>query len=347
MNIGIGHISDYLGLWRIWKIGIIGSITAILLFFAACGFWTVFIPLFLLGVIHVLTLNANNIYLSGEFKGKSLRIMGLASGLWFGSSVISTPLIGLWVEYANKADLGRLMFLVPYSFDIILLLIIFVIGNKLAKPLIKKTDCEDRKIAEQSGEKKLSEKRNIFGWTALIIIAYCHGTMIVGIITWSNPMVQAKFGVADFYGSLTFAAFASGLALGRFAVASGVIKLSTRTMLAISGITGGIILSAVMFASGYWITIAGIAAGGLAVSTTAPCLLTLVPEQFPTIRAHLYGHIGAGICIAAFLAPSIIGTLADEGLPINIAILISPLAAFILGITSLIWKWHDKVIGKI
>ncbi|AQQ72247.1 D-galactonate transporter [Limihaloglobus sulfuriphilus] len=344
MNIGIGHISDFLGLWKIWKIGILGSIASIVLFFAAAGFWSVLIPLFLLGVLHVLTLNANNVYLSGEFKENSFHVMALASGLWFGSSIISTPLIGLWIEYANNAELGRMMFLVPYSFDILLLLAVFILGSRLAKPLIKKTEFEDRKNAEKLKGTENPEKRNIFGWVSIIIISYCHGTMIVGIITWANPMVQEKFAVADFYGSLTFAAFAVGLAAGRFLSAAGYVKLSTRTMLVISGAAGGLIFTAAMLAAGFWLTIIFIVMGGLAVSTTAPCILTLVPEQFPTIRAHLYGHMGASICIAAFMAPSTIGLIADYGVPINVAMLLVPIAALIMGITSFIWKLHDRMI---
>lgn len=341
MNMGVGHLADYMGLWGIWKLGIIGTIVSIFIFLFAGGFWGVFIPLFLLGIMHVLTLNANNTYLTGEYKENNLHIMGLASGLWFGSSVISTPLIGLWVEYANKANLGRMMFLVPYTFDIFLLLIVLFIGNKLAKPLITKTDCEDRKNAEKNRGKRANEKRNIFEWFAILVIAYCHGSMVVGIVSWINPMVQSKFGVTDFYGSLTFAVFALSLAVGRLTIASGIIKPSTRKMLAINGITGGIILSIAMFLPGFWITVGGIAAGGLAVSTTAPGLLALVAEQFPVTRSHVYGHTGVSICTAAFLTPSIIGTLSDYGMDINTALLISPFSAIILGATSIIWEMKE------
>jgi MFS family permease len=338
MNMGIGTLTDHIGLWRIWKLGITGSIVAMLLFFFAQGFWTVFIPLFILGLMHVLTLNANNTYLSGEYKENSLHIMALASGLWFGSSVISTPLVGLWVEYADKASLGRLVFLVPYGVGIVLLLLVRVIGGKFAKGVIKKTDHEDRLISAYQPDAHLMVKQNLYQWVSIIIIASCHGTLIVGIVSWANPMVQQRFGVNDFYGSLIFAGFAFGQAAGRFSIASGIVRLNTRVIMAGGGMAGGIILVAGLFAPNYWLTFAAITLGAAAVSVTAPCLLAVVPQEFPAIRTHLYGHIGASICIAAFIAPSIIGILADWGLSINIALLLSPLAALTTGVTSLLWE---------
>jgi fucose permease len=273
--------------------------------------------------------------------------MALASGLWFGSSVISTPLIGLWIEYANKAKLGKMMFLVPYSLDIILLLIILTVGIKLAKPLIKKTDSEDKNNAEKNQDKLRNEKRNIFSWFAILIIACCHGTMIIGIVTWINPMVQSKFGVNDFYGSITFAVFALALAIGRLTVAAGFINIKTRTMLTVSGIGGGVILAGAMFVPAYWATVLAVGAGGLAVSTTAPGLLALIPEQFPMTRVHVYGHTGVSICTAAFLTPWIIGALSDYGLGIDTALLISPLAAVVLGSTSLFWRLKENKPAEI
>ncbi len=342
MCVSIGHLTDHFGLWRVWKTGISGCIAAIVLFFFAQGFWTVFAPIFLLGLMHVLTLNANNTYLSGEFSDNSLQIMGLASGLWFGSSVLSTPLIGLWVNYAGKAELGRLMFLVPYGIDILLLSAVLFFGAGLAKPLIKKTEHQDRENAAGNVETRNREKRNIFGWVAIVIMAYCHGCIIVGIVTWANPMVQHRFGVDDFQGSLTFAFFALGLALGRFTVASGVIKSSTRTMMSFSGIIGGCILAVALFLPIYPLTLAMLSLGGLALSTTAPCLLTIVSEHFPATRAHIYGHIGASIGISTFLTPSMIGFLSDYGLQINTAMLVSPFAALVLGVTALVWKMREK-----
>ncbi|MFI4912117.1 MAG: MFS transporter [Sedimentisphaeraceae bacterium JB056] len=338
MCMRIGRISDQMGLWRIWKVGIIGSIASILLIFFSQGFWTVFIPLFLLGVMHVLTLNANNTYLGGAFRDNNLRVMAFASGLWFASSAISTPLLGLWVEYADRNGLGRMMFLGPYAVEALGLFAVLFWGGRLAKPIMKKADFDEKNNIELKDDQKIHEKKNVFGCFAVLFMGYCHGSMLVGIISWVNPMVQQRFQVTDFYGSLTFTGFALGLAIGRFALAGGLSNLSIRMLLGLSTIIGGVILSFAMFAPTFWITVAAIAIGGIGVSVTAPCLLALIPEQFHAIRAHMYGYLGASMCIASFITPSIIGVLADHGLGINISLLTSTFSAIMLGLMSLIWK---------
>jgi MFS family permease len=345
MSFGMGTLINRIGLWRIWKIGIIGSMVSLLLFFFAVGFWTVFIPLFALGLMHALTINANNTYLSGAFRNDSLRVMGLASGLWFGSSAVSTPLIGMWVDFAENAGMGKSMFVIPYVLEVLMLAAVLILGCKYAQPHIRKTESDDRETLNGNNN-KLITKQNFSRWLAIIIISYCHGILIVGMISWTNPMVQDRFNVSDLYGSLTFAGFALGLAAGRIAVAVGLIKLETKLIMAIGGLGGGIILALTMFAGNLWLTIIGLIIGGTGVSVAVPCFLAMISEEFPTLRAHVYGHIGVAICVAAFIAPSLIGFLADNGMALNAAILISPFSAIILGITSLVWYLRSKRAGE-
>lgn len=345
-NLWVGHFIHRFGLWRAWSIGLLGTIFAVAVVVAmAGGFWSIFIPVFVLGFAHIFSTNVNHTFLSHVYNDKLQRVMGLASGLWFGSSVVTTPVIGYWVDWAGKQGMHWSSYGVPYLINIVLMVVIFAVGFQLLRPLLKSTDSADRAVTRQILTDTPNSKPSIGEKVLINMIAYCHGTTIVALMTWANPMVQAKFGVGDFRGSLVLMSLALGLATGRLLIAAGLLNLDNRTMLGFCGLGGGLLFAISINLNVYWLTLAAIAAGGLLMSGTAPCMLALVSEKFFVIKAHVFGHIGVSISLAAFITPWIIGMMADWGLALDKAMWLSPLAAACLGVISLGWKIADKQLS--
>jgi len=224
--------------------------------------------------------------------------------------------------------------------------ICLILVCKLLKPVIR--TAKERSESQRNGNFDQNvHTQNLaansrYTWLWMVLLGFCHGTMIVPLAAWANPMVQDKFTISDFKGAIVFAMLASGLALGRLTLAIFKFKADNRTLLVFSGIAGGILLAASLLSSSYVFTILLVALGGLVASSTAPCILSIVPIKFPYTKPHLYGYVGASISAAALIAPSLVGILADCGLSIDQALLISPAAAWTLGITALLWKIKDR-----
>ena len=342
-NLCVGHFIHRLGLWRAWSMGLLGTIFAVVaVIVIAGGFWGIFIPIFLLGIAHIFTINVNHTFLSHVYNDKLQRVMGLASGLWFGSSVLTAPVVGYWVEWSSQQGMHWSSYGVPYLINIGLMVIIFTVGFQLLRPLLKSTDSDDRAVTRRILADTPNSTPSLGGKVLICLIAYLHGTAIVALMTWANPMVQAKFEVSDFHGSLVLMALALGLATGRLFIATGLLALDNRKMLFVCGLTGGLLFAVSINLQAYWLTLAAIATGGLLMSGTAPAILALVSEKFFVIKAHVFGHIGVSISLASFITPWMIGIMADTGMPLDKVLWLSPLAAGGLGLISIGWKIADK-----
>jgi MFS family permease len=340
-SLGVGHVVHHLGLWRAWCIGMIGMVCAAAAVLAAAGFWTIFIPIFLLGITRIFVVNANNTFLSDYFSGRTLRAMALASGLWFGSSVITSLLIGYWVAWTNTQGMRWATYSLPYIISIILLVAVLAAAIKLLRPLMQTPDSATELQPKPQHNSARTERPTISQHLLINLIAYCHGSTLVPLIAWVNPMVQGKFAADDFHGALAFSALALGLATGRLSIAAGLINRDTRVMLASSGLAGGLLFGLSLCLPNYWATIAAVAVGGLLLSSTAPCMLALVSEKFFAVKSHVFGYMGASISAAAFVSPWLIGMLADAGVALDKALWLSPFSAVVLGLVSLAWKVSD------
>ncbi len=341
INFSVGYFVNRFGVWAAWSAGMIGILAAVSAVLFARGFWSVFLPIFLFGMVNIMTLNANGTFLSDRYRGNAQQIMGLASGTWFGSSAISAPLFGCWVGWASEKGQAWLTYGVPYLFDLLLVALILAAAFRWLKPALAETDPVISQ--DQKGNENPSIIPPAGGWHRLcvLLIAFAHGCAVAPMLSWLNPMVQEKFGVGDFEGSAALAVMALGLGAGRISIGMGWVRMDNRKLLTISGLSGGSLLFIGLHMPNYPSTIAVIFAGGLMLSATAPCMLALVPEKFFSIKSHILGYIGASISVAAFAAPWLVGLMADEGFQIDKAMYITPASALLLAFVSFLWKTLD------
>jgi MFS family permease len=342
VNLSVGHFVHRFGIWAAWLTGVLGVLAALVAILFARGYWSVFIPIFLLGMVTILMLNANGTFLSDLYSDKAQQIMGLASGIWFGSSVVSAPLIGCWIDWATSEGHDWLAYGGPYIFDLIFIFVVFLLGYKWLRPALANTDPVVSRAHKDSEEKVVIPAAGVLHRLYIILIALAHACAISPMVSWLNPMVQEKFSVGDFKGSVVLAVMALGLSTGRIAIGMGFLKMDNRVLLSISGLTGGTVLFMGFNMPNYISSVITMFFGGVLLSATAPCLLAMVPEKFFSIKSHIFGYVGVAISLGAFAAPWFVGFMADSGFMIDKAIYITPISAFVLAFLSLTWKLGDK-----
>lgn len=304
----------------------------------ANGFPSLLAGLAVTGVAAALIANANSTYLAEWFPYNLRRIMSLSAGIWFASSALSAPGIGAWLQFASDRDMGAWGYRLPYGMDMLILLICLTLGVAFLRSPAKSKNKRSEKIESpeqnQASATTASKSRE---WIWIPILGIFHGVLIMVFMAWANPMAQAKFEVSEFRGSLVLGIFAAGLAVGRILLYFFKPDIDERLILTVSGIAGGIFIALGILAPAYTIALVAIGLGGFAGSATFPCILSLVGTRFPLSRPKVYGYMHASVALAGLTGPPAVGALADAGIPVYYALMVTPASGFILAILSFAW----------
>ena len=292
-----------------------------------------------IGVSAACIINANSTRIADLFREQLRRVMSLTSALWFSASAIAAPLIGAWLQLAQKHNFSQWGYRISYVWDLLLigtclfLVIRFFRGEKSDQP--QPTELKIDRPRERSIVKP--DRKNSLIW--VLVLGAFHGLMIVTIMAWMNPMVQEKFGVTEFEGALAYGVTALGLGAGRFTLAVLTLRrLDDRVLLALSSFAGGVVFLLSLLAPSYSSTLLAFAVGGFVCSGTLPCILSIIGTRFPQIKAKVYGYTATSISSGGQIGPPLIGFMADHGVPIWTAASIGSIAAGMMAITSLIWR---------
>jgi MFS family permease len=349
MSLLIGHITYRFGPFRVLVWGLVTAVLGLALMLFAIGFWSLLVSLMLIGVASGIIRNANNTFLADLFHDRLRQIMALAAGLWFSSSVISAPAIGAWLDMAQEYSLHVWSFRLPYTINMLLIGTCLVLVTSYLRPTAEKLKGHNPAGQHKPDPPGHGQKRapTLPRWIPesidrdtlwIVLLGFCHGWMVICLMAWTNPMVQAKFGANDFEGAMLLAMISMGLAAGRFLIAAVRFKVDDRVILTVSGIAGGTVLAIGLSARTYLSTLITLSIGGLLISATVPCILSLVARTFGRTKARAYGYMEASVALAGLTGPSVVGVLADSGVTLWSALWISPLAAGMLGFGSLLWK---------
>ncbi len=331
----VGHMTYRTGPLRMLFFSLGGALLSLTLVFSSIGFITLMAGLIGFGICAASICNAAATLLSGIFPGRVRFVMSLASALWFGSSVISGPLIGHWLDFSSDAGLSIWGFRLPFALMFVCLGGCLIIGRLLFKKRLEKSPWS-------SGAEKTSGHggiRSKWEWLWVPALAFCHGAMLISLMSWLNPMAQETYGVSDLLGSFFVGIMAFGVGAGRLALAlfSGKISWDDRTVLFFSAGFAALLLTLAVVAPTYGTTLVFLGLAGFCCSPTAPCLFSIVGERFTAERSQLYGYMEASIAAAAFSGSLLIGLLADGGIPLRAAVGISPASAGIMAAGALIW----------
>lgn len=342
MSLVAGHLTYRAGSFPIIVIGMAMTICGLVLVIFADGFWMLLMSFAIIGISLSFVRNAMNTLSANLFGEQLRRFMALAAGLWFGSAALTAPVVGAWLEIAKTQNLSSWSFRIPYLFNLVLILIcLFVVCQNIRK-VSKVLHTRQSSTPNLNKRSSTAQHSNRLDWLWTLFLGFCHGMMIICLMAWMNPMIQDKFGANDFQGALLVAIVSFALAVGRFVVVAVPLKFEDRTLLAIGGLVGGSLVALGLFAWTYILSIILLGLGGLIISPTAPCILSLVGRRFPEKKSHVYGYMGASVALAGLLGPSLVGALADSGILLSKALLVSPLAACLLGLSSLLWKLGER-----
>ncbi|MEX0886094.1 MAG: MFS transporter [Phycisphaeraceae bacterium] len=336
----IGPVTHRHGpLWTV-TVALLGLLLALVTVIAARDFPTLFAGLALAGVCAAAVHNGGVTLLSGVFPGNVRRVMAFASSLWFGASVLTAPLIGAWLDLMAAYDARAWGYRAPLLVTFVLLVLCLGLVRWRLR-WVRVMHRRERRGPASPARRPLWRRAlpdASWQWLWILAMAVCHGLMLVSLMAWASPMAQATFHVSELMGSAMFAITALGLASGRLLLAANPLPIEDQRLLVISGSVGGLLLAAALLVPGYWPTFALLGLGMLTSSATAPCLFALVAARFAPVRAHVYGYMEAGIASGAMLGAFLVGFMADHGVALPLAMLLSPAAAVTLGMLSLAWR---------
>jgi MFS family permease len=343
----VGRITQRRGPVFVYTTGFVINMGSIGFILAAGGFSMLALGLTGIGIATAFIANANVTMLSDLYHDRLRMMVSLVSALWFMSSALVSPLLGLWLEYAHVQNLGLWSFRIPY----ITIFLLFSISLRLGKKILKKNF--EPVLQNSSISKDLSKSKNkdIRGadrqWLWVPALGACHGLLIIGMMSWVNPMIQEKFGVNEIAGALAVAGLAFGIGGGRLVLSSLMPGVDERLILTVSGLAGGVVFGIALAAPTAATALIAITAGGFICSTTYPCIVTIVGIRFPVIKSRLWGYNDASVSMAGLAGPPIVGFIADMGMPLWWAMGIYPIAAWIIAALSLTWYLRKPVLEPI
>ncbi|RKX79126.1 MAG: hypothetical protein DRP87_04260 [Spirochaetes bacterium] len=333
----VGHYTHNYGPSRMLIAGLVGAIIGVLLVSASSGLTLLLTGLIVTGIFGAFIANANDTITAELYPEQLRKIMALASGLWFSSSAISAPIMGTWLEISHNRGWSfwsfRVLFLtISLLFGICLLLTVTMILKKVEMNISLKEHSERR---SGSNVKSRDSER---GWFWIPILGLFHGVFITVLFAWINPMVQSRFAANEIQGSIVVGVVSFGIGFGRFCLWRFKIEKDDRLVLSLSGLLGAGLLILGLLSPTFLLTTITLCIASFFCSATFPCLLTMVGTRFPGSKAKVYGYLNASVASAGLLGPALVGILADAGLPLWVAIGLSPLAGLTLAALSFIWK---------
>lgn len=343
MSLVVGHITHRRGTYATLLTGLVCILCGIGVLVAATGFPMLLGGLGVVGVSAALVANANATLLAELFRDRLRRVMSLASGLWFGASAVSAPAIGMWVRLASERAWGVWTFRAPYLLDLVFVSTCLVLAAKILRP-------RARGAARGSGDggsrpKPHGQGRTGKRWVWIPVLGVFHGLMVNCMLAWINPTVQAKFAANELESSLLLGTVYLGLCAGRFILASIELAVDERIILAASALSGAALFGLGLAAPTYGIAVVTLGIGGLVACATYPSILSLAGTRFPEHTSRIYGYLEGSVASVGLIGPTLVGVLADRGLPLWVALGISPLAGVVLGVLSLTWMAQDRRRG--
>jgi MFS family permease len=341
MALVIGHFTERTGPRPVQILGLILMLCGLSLVLLANTYRSLLLAFATVGISAGMITNSSATLLAELFPSNTRRVMSLAAGLWFGSSALSAPIIGAWLKFFTEGQFVGRPYHGPYFFLLAFTLLCVVSALRISRHIYRQTEAsppDELYGNEPDGVSFTFRLKHLW----IPALALCHGFMILSITSWINPMLQSKFGVSELRGSMGVAALAVGIGSGRLFLVARPPRIGNRALLSISSTLGGIFITGALFLPCYVPSIVALFFAGLVASCAFPCIMASVSSQFHRQKGRIYGYMYASVAAAGLSAPFFIGVMADHGVAIWRAMIISPLAALVLGTLSLVWKDIDK-----
>lgn len=362
----VGNITNRIGAVKVTVIGLTGVLLSAGIVIASMGMVMLLPGLALFGLSAALIANGNATMTAELYPEQLRRIMALASALWFSSSAISSPGIGAWLEFARVRGLDSFSFRVPYGFNFLFIGLCLVLITGIVAPYIKKTTkavasgegakngtvedqaaerngpAADERVSESGTPKRAFEKKPLKEWIWIPCMAGLHGLFLVTLMSWVNPMVQEKFAVNEFQGSLALAVMAVGIGSGRFSLSFIRTRVDDRIILTGSGFLGGIVMALALSSSSFLVMLIALGITGFIGCATLPCILSLIGSKFPADKSRIYGFMESSIASMGLLGPTLVGALGDAGVPVWTALSVCPIAGGMMATVSFLWLHREK-----
>lgn len=315
-------------------VGLVLEVVSMSLVNLAPGFYVLVTGLLGVGAAAGLVANANITLLGDLFPTRVREIISLGSALWFGSSTFSAPLIGAWLEHAGKRDFGAWSYRGVYLAETVMMGLALVLAVWVLRPRVPKHEAPADTTEDGAGG---------VTWRQMWVpaLGFCQGLMVIVLMAWMNPLVQEKFGVGDLKGGLAMGAVACGLGAGRLLFARVRSAVDDRKFIAVSAVLGGLFFLLGLVSPVYILTLAGVAVGALLSCPVGPCIMALPRKLFVAEKARVLSYYQAAIAVAGLGGPSLVGALADRGVPIWAGVGISPLAAFVMAGLAFAWMRRE------
>ena len=319
---------------------ILASLVGVVLLAGATGYPMLLAGGILTGITLCFLAIANATMLADMYPKNLRRIASLAAATWFGSTAVMAPLIGKWLNVAEKIGAEMWGFRAAYAAAFVGLLLVFaavwiVVGARhravRALPVPDPSSTPDPRAPSRASRL----------WLWIPVLATLHGIVLITLQGWSTKMMQDKFLLPEQSAALVLSASAMGLAVGRVLLAIVRLHVDDRTILAVGSLGGALLVTWGLASRDATLTMVAIGAGAFVSCATHPCLTAIVGTRFAAAKAKLYGFMSAGLALGGLIGPPTVGALAERGVPLHRALLISPAAAVLLAVLALVWRVTD------
>ncbi|MFH0962898.1 MAG: MFS transporter [Planctomycetota bacterium] len=329
-----GWFSHRFGPFGVLVVGLLAGLPAVGVVACAHGYAALLVGSVAMGVTLAFASNANATLLAAFYPEKLRRVTSLAAALWFTGSGLAAAAIGSWLVVAERRGWTAWAWRAPYFIDILLLaacafagwIMIGPAARKFALPAVAPTDSSPSRSRE---------------WLWIIPLAALHGIMVITLSNWTTKMAQEKFQIDERSAALVLSALLMGMAVGRLLLASVRLPVDERSLLAVSAFAGAACFSLGLILPDYKLTLVAMGVGGFFSCATYPCIIALIGHRFAHGKAWVFGFMGASVSLGGIIGPSLAGVLADRGLPLHRALVLSPLAAAALGALAAFWRLRD------
>ena len=283
---------------------------------------------------------ANATLLADMYPKNLRRIASLAAATWFGSTAVMAPVIGKWLNVAERIGARQWGFRAAYAAAMLGLLLVLAAVWLVLGPRHRAPSVPPAPIPSSTPEPHApSHGRSPWLWIPLL--AALHGIVLITVQSWSTKMMQERFLLPEQSAALVLSAVAIGLAVGRVLLAAVRLHVDDRTILAVGSLGGALLATLGLAAQDATLTMAAIGAGAFVSCATYPCLMAIIGTRFADAKAKLYGFMSGGIALGGLIGPTVVGVLAERTVPLHRALLISPVAAVLLAACALLWRLTD------
>jgi len=202
--------------------------------------------------------------------------------------------------------------------------------------------------APAAGETQCPTGGEAVPWASMgliVLLAALHsGEGVMSL--WFVRYCDERFAPVSFAPARGLAAYGAAFILGRGVLTVFGERHGNYRWLVVPGLAGGGLFVAAALASGQMAATAAFVAAGAFISMEYPALNALAAGAWPGRSGTLLGALGVSNTVGVIAGCSLIGALADAGMPLSTALLLPGLCILGFGAVAGLWALRERIARR-